>query len=172
MSGDRFSVVVPRPLFTGHGWIFVLPMGPTPARWGPASDPVGSASDRAADLASAQTSQGLTLKSGGSYDQSLQLEALNRVANQALELERIREHPGFYADYTYFDEKGTNRNVDIALQRLPGRRPIFWECSHQIRFGGDYWYVEPGTDPHTDAAGATLGIRTIFNEYWRVRGMD
>ena len=130
MSGDRFSVVVPRPLFTGHGWIFVLPMGPTPARWGPASDPVGSASDRAADLASAQTSQGLTLKSGGSYDQSLQLEALNRVANQALELERIREHPGFYADYTYFDEKGTNRNVDIALQRLPGRRPIFWECSH------------------------------------------
>ena len=120
-----------------------------------------------ADLAAAQTAQGLSLRSAASYHQLLQLDALNKVADQALELERVREHPAFFAEYTYFDEKGISRNADIALQRYQVGAQFFWNPQTRIRFSGNYWYVEPGTGPHADAAGATVGISTVFNEYWR-----
>jgi tetratricopeptide (TPR) repeat protein len=119
------------------------------------------------DLAGVQTSQGLSRASTATYQQLLQLEPSSKIAAEALELKQIHEHPGLFAEYNYFDEKGTSRNADIAIQRFQSGGQFFWNSQTRLRIGGNYWFVEPGSGPHADAAGPTIGINTVFNEYWR-----
>lgn len=123
------------------------------------------------DLAQVKAAQGLSLESAASYQELLELDPLHNLASQALERDlNILQHPAIFSKYTYWDEKGIGRASDIQRQQFQSGIEVIWNSQTQLRVSGDYWYESPGSAAHADAAGVTLGFRTVFNEYWRASG--
>jgi predicted Zn-dependent protease len=123
------------------------------------------------DLAQVKAAQGLSLESAASYHELLELDPLHNLASQALERDlNILQHPAIFSKYTYWDEKGIGRASDIQRQQFQSGIEVIWNSQTQLRVSGDYWYESPGSAAHADAAGVTLGFRTVFNEYWRASG--
>jgi tetratricopeptide (TPR) repeat protein len=123
------------------------------------------------DLAQVEAAQGLSLQSSASYRELLELDPLHRLANHALVRdESVLQHPALFSKYTYWDEKGIGRASDIERQHFQSGVEFVWNSQTQIQLSGDYWNEAPGSGAHADAAGVTLGFRTVFNEYWRAAG--
>jgi len=120
------------------------------------------------DLAQAEAAQGLSLESAASYHELLELDPLHNLASQALERdESILQSPALFGKYTYWHEKGIGRASDIERQQFQSGAEFVWNSQTQLRLSGDYWIESPGSGSQADATGATISIRTVFNEYWR-----
>jgi predicted Zn-dependent protease len=120
------------------------------------------------DLAQVEAAQGLSLESAASYHELLELDPLHNLASQALERnESILQSPALVSKYTYWHEKGIGRASDIERQQFQSGAEFVWNRQAQLRLSGDYWIESPGSGSQADAAGATISIRTVFNEYWR-----
>jgi tetratricopeptide (TPR) repeat protein len=120
------------------------------------------------DLAQVEAAQGLSLESAASYQTLLELDPLHNLASQALERnESILRSPVLLGKYTFWHEKGIGRASDIERQQFQSGAEFVWNGQTQLWFSGDYWIESPGSGSQADAAGATIGIRTVFNEYWR-----
>jgi len=120
------------------------------------------------DLAQVEAALGLSLDSAASYRELLELDPWNGLARQALEREvNVHDHPAFFAKYTYWDENGIGRASDIERQHFQSGAEFILNGQTELRAGGDYWIESPGSASQADAAGVTLGFRTVFNEYWR-----
>jgi tetratricopeptide (TPR) repeat protein len=120
------------------------------------------------DLAQVEAAQGLSLKSAASYHELLELDPLHNLASQALERdESILQSPALFGKYTYWHEKGIGRASDIERQQFQSGAEFVWNSQTQLRLSGDYWLESPGSGSQADATGATVSIRTVFNEYWR-----
>jgi predicted Zn-dependent protease len=119
------------------------------------------------DLAQVQAAQELSLESTASYHQLLELDPLHNLASEALERQSIRQDPAIFTKYTYWDEKGIGRASDIERQHFQSGAEFTWNGQTQLRLSGDYWLESPGSGGTAGAVGATIGIRTVFNQYWR-----
>jgi tetratricopeptide (TPR) repeat protein len=120
------------------------------------------------DLAQVDAAQGLSLDSAANYRKLLELDPLNNLARQALEREEnVRDRPALFSKYTYWDEDGIGRASDIERHHFQSGAEFVWNGQTMLRVGGDYWIESPGSAGQADAAGVTLGFRTVFNEYWR-----
>ena len=118
-----------------------------------------------ADLADLEASRG---HFGRSRDlQLLELDRLHTLANQAIERREFSPKSGpFHAVYLL----GRDGYWPCFRHRAaisPIRRRFVWNRQTQIRVSGDYWLESPGSAAQAGAAGATIGLRTVFNEYWR-----
>jgi hypothetical protein len=119
------------------------------------------------DLAQVEASQDLSLKSAAVYHELLELDPLHSLASQALERESIRQNPEVFFKYTYWNENGIGRASDIERQQIQSGAEFAWNSQTRITFSADYWDEAPGTGGHADAAGPTIGVRTVLSEYWR-----
>jgi tetratricopeptide (TPR) repeat protein len=119
------------------------------------------------DLAQVQASQELSHGSVASYQQLLELDPLHTLANQAIDRANIAQSPALFARYIYWDEKGIGRASDIERQFFQSGTEFVWNQQTQLRVSGDYWLESPGSAAQAVAAGTTIGLRTVFNEYWR-----
>jgi tetratricopeptide (TPR) repeat protein len=119
------------------------------------------------DLAQVEASQDLSLKSGASYHELLELDPLHNLASQALERESIRQNPAVFSKYTYWSENGIGRASDIERQKIQSGAEFAWNGQTQVNFSADYWNEAPGSGGYADAVGPTIGVRTVFNEYLR-----
>ena len=122
------------------------------------------------DLAQVQAAQGLSLESTATYRQLLELDPMHSLAGEALERQRINQSPAIFTEYTYWDEKGIGRASDMQRQSLRSGIELVWNGQTHFRFSGDYWLESPGSAANAGAAGVTVGMRTVFNEYWRASG--
>ncbi len=119
------------------------------------------------DLAQVEASQDLSLISAADYHELLELDPLHDLASQALERESVRQNPAAFFKYTYWNENGIGRASDIERQQILSGAQFAWNGQTQISFSADYWDEEPGSGGHADAAGPTIGVRTVLNQYWR-----
>ena len=119
------------------------------------------------DLAQVEASQELWRASVASYQQLLELDPLHTLASQAIERANIAQEPALFTRYTYWNEAGIGRASDIERQLIQSGAEFVWDRQTQLRVSGDYWLESPEFAPQAQAIGATIGLRTVFNEFWR-----
>jgi tetratricopeptide (TPR) repeat protein len=120
------------------------------------------------DLAQVEAAQGLSLESAASYRELLELDPSHNLASEALERnDSILQSPALFGKYTFWHEKGIGRASDIERQQFQSGTEFVWNSQTQLRLSGDYWIESPGSGSQADAAGTTVSIRTVFNEFWR-----
>jgi len=119
------------------------------------------------DLAQVEASEELWRASVASYRQLLELDPLHTLASQAIERANIAQNPALFTRYTYWNEAGIGRASDIERQFIQSGAEFVWDRQTQLRVSADYWLESPEFAPQAQATGATIGLRTVFNEFWR-----
>jgi tetratricopeptide (TPR) repeat protein len=122
------------------------------------------------DLAQVEAAQNLSSETTGAYRQLLELDPLHTLAAEALERQSLSQNPAIFTQYTYWNEKGIGRASDIERHHVRSGAEFVWNSQSQFFFSGDYWLERPGSGTSASAAGGTLGVRTVFNEYLRASG--
>jgi tetratricopeptide (TPR) repeat protein len=118
------------------------------------------------DAAQVECALGLCDREAATYQQLLTIDPRHSRAGMALERQRIRSHPSFAVDYSFWNEQGRGGLSQIARQQVNLGLKTPLGCRYSFSLNALNWFEDPKMDGlHYYAYGGGLGFEGVINEY-------